>query len=181
MSGSATTPEPGPEPDPALDPELDPLEIQLQREHLVHYQWMVALQRPVLPFLAYTSVILVLAALTGIWPQAGAFAPAALFPLVAYLLWVPMSGRALWRRAPGLADRRVLVRDPGGYVVTGPSGSDRVPWGEVEDALLSSRLLALRRRNGAADLVPWSLPGTEALLRAAEDAGVEVRRSAFLG
>lgn len=179
MTGSAATPNPDANPGPGGG--MMSMEIQLRREHLVHYQWMVALQRPVLPFLAYTSVILVLAALTGIWPQAGAFAPAALFPLVAYLLWVPMSGRALWRRAPGLADRRVLTLDAAGSVVTGPSGTDRIPWDEVEDALLSSRLVVLRRRSGAADLVPRSTPGTEALLHAIEAAGVEVRRSAFLG
>ena len=173
MTGAAATPDPNARP--------GSLEIRLPREHLVHYQWMVALERPVLPFLAYTSVILVLAALTGVWPQAGAFAPAALFPLVAYLVWVPMSAWALWRRVPGLAEPRVLGPDGAGYAVTGPGGTDRIPWNEVQDALVSGRLLALRRRSGAADLVPRSIPGAEALLRAAEDAGVKVRTSSFLG
>ncbi|TVR61159.1 MAG: hypothetical protein EA422_12925 [Gemmatimonadales bacterium] len=158
------------------------IQVRLRRDDLVHAQWVMALDRPVLPFLVYTSIALVLLSLTGIWPAAGAFAPAALLPLAAYLAWVPASGRVLWRRVPGLDSPRTIRWGTEGYTVAGPTGRDRVAWTEVDMALQSRRLLIIRRRSGMADLIPLSREegGAGGLVPALERAGTEVRQSRFL-
>lgn len=155
--------------------------VRLNRNDLVHAQWVMALDRPVLPFLVYTSIVLVLLSVTGVWPAAGAFAPAALLPLAAYLAWVPASGRLLWRRVPGLDSPRTIRWRAEGYTVEGPTGRDRVAWTDVDSALHSRRMLVIRRRSGMADLIPLSEAGEAlAMVPALERAGVEVRASRFL-
>jgi len=161
----------------------DEVTVRLSRNDLVHAQWVLALERPVLPFLAYTSVGLILLSLTGIWPAAGAFVPAALLPLVVYLTWVPAAGRLIWRRVPGLDSPRTLRWDEAGYSVEGPTGRDRIRWGQVEAAFRSRRILAIRRQSGALDLVPTEQAGDDRLAdmeSALSSAGVELRTSRFL-
>lgn len=157
--------------------------MRLSRDDLVHAQWVLALDRPVLPFLAYTSAGLILLSLTGIWSAAGAFVPAALLPLVIYLTWVPAAGRLLWRRVPGLDSPRTLRWDGAGYSVEGPTGKDRVAWSQVATAFRSRRILAIRRGSGALDLIPVEQAGEDLLADfqgALVTAGVELRSSRYL-
>lgn len=155
--------------------------VTLTRGDLRHFQWALALSRPVLPFLIYTTTLLVLLSLTGLWAQAGAFVPAAMLPLLAMATWAEGVSGVAWRKHFRSDPRRRFRFASTGYVVAGPDGEDKVGWSDVEAVLTTRRLLILLRRNGQADILPLrELEDTGGLGSALDRAAVPRRNVAFL-
>lgn len=147
-------------PTPAA-PEAAPpaaVDVTLTRGEFLAFNWALALERPLLPFLLYTFVLAALAGLLGVWPAGRVFAAAALLPALAYALWVWASARALWTRNPGLAGPRRLVFKERSYLVEEAGTAHRVRYDEVARVLETRAALYLLRAAGGADLVPKRAP-----------------------
>ena len=151
--------------------------VQLTQTDFFYYTWVLALKRPVLPFLLYSFVFLFLLGLTGLWPAARVFSLAVFVPLLGYLFWVWSSATTLWARFPALREARRYRFTAESYRVEADSGSTKVSYGDIQ-ALSSRRALYLIRSDGSADILPRDvLPeGLEAFL--AEK--LEIERSSFL-
>ena len=164
-----------PAPKPA--PILPAFDVQLERRDFLYYTWVLALKRPVLPFLLYSFVLLFLLGITGLWPAARVFSLAVFVPLLGYLFWVWSSAMTLWARFPVLREARHYHFTASSYRLETPQGEAKVGYEDVE-ALSSRRALYLIRRDGSADILPRdALPeGLEAFL----EEKLEVERSSFL-
>ncbi len=165
MPASVTAPLP-----PAFD-------VQLERRDFLYYTWVLALKRPVLPFLLYSFIFLFLLGITGVWPAARVFSLAVFAPLLGYLFWVWSSAVTLWARFPALRETRHYRFTAELYRLETAQGEAEVSYEDVE-ALGSRRAFYLIRRDGSADILPRdALPeGLEALL----EEKFEVERSSFL-
>lgn len=158
-------------------PQLPAFSVQLERRDFLYYTWVLALKRPVLPFLLYSFVFLFLLGITGVWPTARVFSLAVFVPLLGYLFWVWSSATTLWARFPALREARHYHFKAAAYLLATGQGEVKVGYKDVQ-ALSSRRAFYLIREDGSADILPRdALPeGLEAFL-AAE---FEVERSSFL-
>jgi hypothetical protein len=155
------------------------VEVTLTQGDFMTYNWVLALERPVLPFFIYSFTLLFLAGLLGLWPAARVFALAVLVPMLGYLLWVFLSARALWARYPHLRVPRTYVFEEDAYLVKAGAHTAAVPYARLRRALASRGALYLLREDGSADILPRrALPeGLEAFI--VQRVG-EPRRSSFL-
>ena len=162
----------------ATSPDLPAFRVQLSRQDFFYYTWVLALRRPVLPFLLYSFAFLFLLGVTGVWLSARVFSLAVLVPLLGYLLWVWVSAQTLWTRYPTLKEPRRYSFKARSYLLDTVHGKVKIPYGDVAQALSSRRAVYLVRQDGSADILPrGALPeGLEALL--AEKLTIE--RSSFL-
>lgn len=158
----------------------DPLTftVQLARSDFLYYTWVLALRRPVLPFLLYSFALLFLLGVTGVWPTARVFSLAVSVPLLGYLLWVWVAVRTLWARHPALKEPRQYRFEARSYLLDAGNGKVPVAYGDLVQILSSRRALYLLRRDGSADILPRTeLPeGLEAFL----SEKITVERSSFL-
>ncbi len=151
-------------------------DVQLERRDFLYYTWVLALKRPVLPFLLYSFVFLFLVGITGVWPTARVFSLAVFVPLLGYLFWVWSSAMTLWARFPELRETRHYHFTAAAYRL-GTAQGEAIRYKDVE-ALSSRRALYLIRKDGSADILPRdALPeGLEAFLAQK----LTVERSSFL-
>lgn len=163
-----------PAPIPADLPAFD---VQLERRDFLYYTWVLALKRPVLPFLLYSFAFLFLLGITGVWPTARVFSLAVFAPLLGYIVWVWISAGTLWARFPALREARYYHFKAASYLLETAQGKAKVSYKDIE-ALSSRRAFYLIRGDGSADILPRNaLPeGLEAFL--AEK--FEIERSSFL-
>ena len=164
---------PAPKPAP-IPPAFD---VQLERRDFLYYTWVLALKRPVLPFLLYSFIFLFLLGITGVWPTARVFSLAVFAPLLGYLFWVWISAGTLWARFPALREVRHYHFTAEAYRLETPQGEAEISYEDVE-VLSSRRALYLIRGDGSADILPRdALPeGLEAFLADK----FEIERSSFL-
>ena len=143
----------------------------------MYYTWVLALKRPVLPFLLYSFAFLFLLGITGLWPTARVFSLAVFAPLLGYIVWVWISATSLWVRFPALRETRHYHFQAGSYLLKTDSGEAKVSYQDVQ-VLSSRRAFYLIRKDGSADILPReALPeGLEAFL----EGKLEVERSSFL-
>lgn len=130
------------------------LTIALTPEEFYSYNWVLALERPIVQFFIYTVALLILASLFGLWPGAQLYALAAALPLAAYLLTVWLGARRLWRRYPEIAAERRYHFDDQGYHVSQGSRSQRLRYTELARVLESRSAIYLIRSGGGADILP---------------------------
>ena len=157
----------------AVVPDLPAFTVRLSRKDFLYYTWVLALRRPLLPFLLYSFALLFLLGATGVWPAARVFSLAVFVPLLGYLLWVWVAAQTLWSRYPPLKEPhhyRFKARIPAGHGHGKGAGGLRRPEAGSDIYLL--------RHDGSADI----LPRTE-LPEELEDflaQRLEVKRSSFL-
>jgi len=165
-------------PAPSAVPDLPAFTVRLTRNDYMYYTWVLALRRPVLPFLMYSFALLFLLGVTGVWPAARVFSLAVSVPLLGYLLWVWVAARTLWARHPALREPRQYRFKARSYLLDAGKGKVPVAYGDLERMLSSRRALCLLRRDGSADILPRTeLPeGLEAFLADK----ITVERSSFL-
>lgn len=172
-----------PHPAEAPAPTPRPIGVALTRGEFLSYNWALALERPVLPFLAYTFVLFALAGLLGVLPAGRVLAAAALAPALVYAVWVWGSASALWARHPELAAERRLHFKERSYLVAEGGTSHRVPYDRVARVLETRSALYLARTDGGADIVPKRVleepEAFAAFLR--ERVGGRWKGSSFLG
>lgn len=131
------------------------LEVTLTAEEFYAYNWALALERPALPFLLYTTAFLLLAGLVGLWPGAQLYALAAAVPLAGYALLVQLGARRLWHRHPEIAGPRRYRFDAEGYAVVQKQVQRRVRYDELR--LLESRSALYLIGPSGADILPKRL------------------------
>lgn len=165
-------------PAPATAPDQPAFTVRLARKDFLYYTWVLALRRPLLPFLMYSFALLFLLGATGVWPAARVFSLAVFVPLLGYLLWVWLAAQSLWARHPALQEPRHYRFKARSYLLDAGTGEVPVAYGDVTQVLTSRRALYLLRRDGSADILPRTeLPeGLEDFL--AEK--ITVERSSFL-
>lgn len=165
-------------PAPTTAPELPAFTVRLARKDFLYYTWVLALRRPLLPFLMYSFALLFLLGATGVWPAARIFSLAVFVPLLGYLLWVWLAALLLWARHPALQEPRHYRFKARSYLLDAGTGEVSVAYGDVMQVLTSRRALYLLRRDGSADILPRTeLPeGLEDFLAKK----LTVERSSFL-
>ena len=162
---------------PPAAPELA-FTVQLSRKDFMYYTWVLALKRPVLPFMMYSFIFLFLLGVTGVWPNARVFSLTVFVPLLGYLLWVWVAAQTLWSRYPALREPRHYYFKGKSYLLDTGAGKVPVAYNEVTQVLSSRRALYLLRSDGSADILPKdALPkGLEPFLTEK----LTVERSSFL-
>lgn len=139
-------------PPPVPDPPA--FTVQLTRKDFFYYTWVLALKRPVLPFMMYSFIFLFLLGVTGVWPTARVFSLAVFVPLLGYLFWVWAAAQTLWARYPALKKPRHYHFKGKSYLLDTGTGKVPVAYKEVTQVLSSRRALYLLRRDGSADILP---------------------------
>ena len=139
---------------PSAAPAPKAFTVQLSRKDFMYYTWVLALRRPVLPFMIYSFIFLFLLGVTGVWPTARVFSLAVFVPLVGYLLWVWVAARTLWSRHPALKEPRHYHFKTRSYLLDTGTGKVPVAYEDVTQVLSSRRALYLLRRDGSADILP---------------------------
>ena len=157
---------------------LPAVTVRLARGNFLYYTWVLALRRPVLPFLLYSFALLFLLGVTGAWPAARVFSLAVFVPLLGYLLWVWVAAHLLWARHPALKEPRRYRFGAHSYQLDAGAHRVSVAYSDLTRVLGSRRALYLLRRDGSADILPRTeLPeGLEDFLAQR----LEVERSSFL-
>lgn len=145
----------------------------------MYFNWTLALARPVFPFFLYTFVLLNLAALLGLWPEARIFATAVLVPMLGYTLMVWLGARGLWARHPDLREPQSYTFGEASYLVEAGGRRTPVHFRDVT-GLESRRAFYLLREEGSADILPKRSLDDEAALRAFLEERVAWKRSSFL-
>jgi len=165
-------------PAPPAVPDLPAFTVRLSRDDFLYYTWVLALRRPVLPFLLYSFALLFLLGVTGVWPAARVFSLAVSVPLLGYLLWVWVAALTLWARHPALKEARRYRFGARSYLLDAGTREVSVAYSDLTRVLTSRRALYLLRRDGSADILPRAeLPeGLEAFL----GDKITVERSSFL-
>ncbi len=125
--------------------------VTLTRDDFAYFNWALALERPILPYLFYTFTFLVLVSFLGLWPAGRAFVPAVFIPLLGYLFFVWLATRRLWGRlAEADKNRRYRFLETGYRV----NGRETAAYREVARAIESRRGLYLLREDGSAEVLP---------------------------
>ena len=132
----------------------------------MYYNWVMALERPVLPFFIYTFTALTLVSLLNIWPPARVYALIALLPMLGYMLWVWASATRLWRSYPELAGPRGYIFKEKSYLVEEASKKTPVAYSELARVVESRQAVYLIRANGSADILPKRFVKDDELLKA---------------
>lgn len=154
-----------------------PLEVALSRQDFGYYNWVMAFERPLLPFFVYSFTFLTLISFFGVWPDGRLFAFAVLVPLMGYLLFVWLGSRSLWPRLPESVRVRRYHFEQDAYRVAG----EKVAYRELKRVLESRRAVYLVRPDGRADILPKRLLENQATFAAFLRAKVaDYRRSSFL-
>ena len=154
--------------------------VTLERGDFMYYTWVLALERPILPFFIYTFTALVLVSVTGLWPTGSLYAFAVMIPLVGYTLFVWLSAWLTWRRFPMIREPKRYVFKEKSYLLEEGGKKTPVTYEEV-DVLTSRRGIYLLRRTGSADLLPKrSIEDVKGLLGFLEQKTGEGRTSNFL-
>ncbi len=144
---------------PLVAPDPAAFTVQLSRKDFFYYTWVLALRRPVLPFMIYSFIFLFLIGMTGVWPAARVFSLAVFVPLLGYLLWVWVAAQTLWARHPALKSPRHYHFKAKSYLLGTGAGKVPIAYKDVTQVLSSRRALYLLRRDGSADILPRnSLP-----------------------
>ncbi len=120
----------------------------------MYYNWVLALERPVLPFFMYTFALLLLADLFRVWSDARLYAFAVVVPALGYLLFVKLSSVAVWRRYPELREPKRYTFKENAFQVKQAGKTVMVPYKEVARVLESRRAYYLVRGDGSADILP---------------------------
>lgn len=128
--------------------------VHLTRGDFLYYTWVLALKRPVLPFLLYSFALLFLLGVTGVWAGARVFSLAVFVPLLGYLLWVWAAAQLLWALHPALREPRHYRFGARAYLLGVGKGEVAVAYGDLAQVLTSRRALYLLRRDGSADILP---------------------------
>ena len=139
---------------PSAAPDLPAFTVQLARKDFFYYTWVLALKRPVLPFMMYSFIFLFLLGVTGVWPTARVFSLAVFVPLLGYLLWVWVAAQTLWARYPLLKSPRHYHFKAKSYLLDTGSGKVPIAYKDVRQVLSSRRALYLLRWDGSADILP---------------------------
>ncbi len=129
-------------------------DVTLTRTDLETYNWVLALERPVLPFFMYTFALLLLADLFRVWSDARLYAFAVLVPALGYLLFVKLSSLAVWRRYPELREPKRYTFKKDAYQLKQAGKTVSVPYADVARVLESRRAYYLVRMDGSADILP---------------------------
>lgn len=137
-------------------PPLSPFtaDVGLTRADFEIYSWVLALERPVLPFFIYTFALLLLADLFGVWADARLYAFAVVVPALGYLLFVKLSTFTVWRRYPELREPKRYTFKEDAYQVKQAGKTAMVSYQELERVLESRRAYYLIRADGSADILP---------------------------
>ncbi len=160
---------------------IAPFEVTIEHSDFMYYNWTLALERPVLPFLMYSFVLLAFSSLLGLWPEGRVFALATISPMLLYALWVVMSANGLWRRYPQLQRPRRYRFFEDGYAIDSEEEKTTVPYSDLARVLESRRAFYLVRKDGSADLLPKRhLPDEEALRTLLSAQVGEMTGSSFL-
>lgn len=141
---------------PPAIPDFPAFTVELTRKDFFYYTWVLALKRPVLPFMIYSFIFLFLIGVTGVWPTARVFSLAVFVPLLGYLLWVWVAAQTLWARHPALKSPRHYDFKPKSYLLGTGAGKVTVAYKDVAQVLSSRRALYVIRRDGSADILPRS-------------------------
>ena len=156
------------------------VDVTLTRGDFMYYNWVLAFERPLLPFFIYTFTALVLVSVTGLWPTGSLYALAVLIPLLGYTLFIWLSAWVTWRRFPMIREPKRYIFKEKSYLLEEGGKKTPVAFDEVE-VLTSRRGIYLLRRTGSADLLPKrSVEDTERVLGFLEEKAGEGRVSSFL-
>ncbi|MEZ4629526.1 MAG: YcxB family protein [Deinococcales bacterium] len=162
------------------------IEVKLSRQDFFYYNWVMAFERPTLPFLIYTLTALALLSILGVFPWARSYALAAFVPLVGYFLWLWLSTQLLWQK---FAEEFRQTRQYSFYeeayrTKIGAKNFDN-PYAKLAKVIESRQAFYLFHENGQADILT-----KDALLRAKESLetmreflggrGLEPQKSTFL-
>lgn len=141
---------------PPLDKPHTPTraDVTLTRADFETYNWVTALERPVLPFFMYTFVLLLLADLFRVWQDARLYAFAVIVPALGYMLFVQLSTLAVWRRYPELREPKRYTFEEKAYQLKQAGKTATVPYKEIARVLESRRAYYLVRNDGSADILP---------------------------
>lgn len=120
----------------------------------MYYNWVMALERPILPFFIYTFTALTILSLLNIWAPARVYAFIVLLPMLGYMLWVWLSATNLWRRFPELAGPRSYIFKEKSYLVEEANKKTPVAYADVARVVESRRGLYIMRVSGSADILP---------------------------
>ena len=129
-------------------------DVVLTRVDFETYNWVLALERPVLPFFMYTFALLLLADLLRVWQDARLYAFAVVVPALGYLLFVKLSSLAVWRRYPELREPKRYTFKENAFQVKQAGKTVNVPYKDVAHVLESRRAYYLVRMDGSADILP---------------------------
>ena len=155
-------------------------DVTLVRSDFMYYTWVLAFERPILPFFIYTFTALVLVSVTGLWPTGSLYALAVLIPLLGYTLFIWLSAWVTWRRFPMIREPKRYIFKEKSYLLEEGGKKTPVAFDEV-NVLISRRGIYLLRRTGSADLLPKrSVADVERLLGFLEEKTGEAKRSSFL-
>lgn len=120
----------------------------------MYYNWVMALERPVLPFFIYTFTALTLVSLLNIWPPARVYALIVLLPMLGYALWVWASATRVWRSYPELVGPRSYIFKEKSYLVEEANKKTPVAYADVTRVVESRQAIYLVRSSGGADILP---------------------------
>ncbi|MCA9839752.1 MAG: YcxB family protein [Trueperaceae bacterium] len=137
--------------------------VNLNRRDFSYYNWVIALERPILPFFIYTFTLLILADLFKIWPDARLYAFAVLIPAVAYLLFVWLSTKSLWQKIKALQEPSTYYFLADGYQVVRKKDRANISYDQIKQVLESRKGIYLIRQDGTADILPKGTASKEAL------------------
>ena len=167
-------------PAPAPQGAPDPVQVTLQKGEYRYFNWVLAFERPILPFFLYTFVLVNLASLLGVWPDGRVFGLAILPPLLGYAIWVHTTAGRVWKAYPAIQRPRTYRFGEESYTVQGEE-REEIPWSRVDQALVSRRGVYLLRSDGSADILPKAAAGDfEALVGWVQARVTRMKRSSFL-
>ena len=120
----------------------------------MYYNWVMALERPILPFFIYTFTALTILSLLNIWAPARVYAFIVLLPMLGYMLWVWLSATNLWRNYPELAGPRSYIFKEKSYLVEEANKKTPVAYADIARIVESRQALYIMRVSGSADILP---------------------------
>lgn len=157
------------------------VDVTISREDFGYYNWAMALERPILPFLMYTFILLAFASMLGVFPAGRAFAGAALIPMAGYLLWMRASISRLWRLYPQIRSPRSYAFKAQSLLIRTEKNNVPVSYDSIAKIMTSRRGIYILRKDQSADILPRRAIEDDALLlRFLESKVSEVRASNFL-
>ncbi|MCB1032212.1 MAG: hypothetical protein KDD47_00060 [Acidobacteria bacterium] len=147
---------------PALPKQI---RVTLSEGDFLYFNWVLGLERPILPFFLYGFIFFNLASLLGVWPAGRTFALAILVPAVGYSVWLTTSAKRLWRTLPQIrAPRSYRFREENLTVEV--DSEESILYGDLVQVLESRRGIYLNRPDGSHEILPKkALPDPDGFVR----------------
>lgn len=138
----------------AMTADVTTVRTHLTRHDFMYYNWVLALERPILPFFMYTFVLLVMSSLLGVWPAGRLYAPAVLIPALGYTLFVWLSSRQLWRHVQQTLTPQTYIFKTKSYLNDDGKTKQAIPYQHIKQLLESRQAFYLVLQDGSASILP---------------------------